>query len=554
LAGETAVDAGADTTANGSTVRRWRQPGATWLVAIAVSVLALAVYRATMLPGLGAWDTGEAQTVPTILGTMHPTGFPAYVVLGFLVTTVLAPIAAASTSMNFLSALLVALAVGTTVFVGRRVGAPPLVAGAVALGFALTPIVWSIAVAADAHALHLALVALVTFGLLRWESLVRAWRAAPDDTTLRRRADRAIVGTAALFGVAVANHALSLLLVPAIGLFVLAVEPRVLRRPRLILAALGASLGVAAILYLQMPLRAGPFRAPLVYGSPDTWEGFWDILLAQQFQGDVGSPLSDLSGKLARLVELTASQFGPLIVFIPAGFLVAVVRYPRYALLSGVAVLVTCFFAASYANAAIDRYYLGPVFFAWTWIAALGGALVARILGTDVEEDEEEGDADGEALAPVPAMTRTALPLRILVPALVGIALLVPTAAAFRERWVETDHSRVTWVSAWLDEAFETMEQDAVVISWWSYSTPMWYGQHVEGRRPDIRIVDDRTRLDENLGEVADVIEANLDTRPVYLMRVAESQVQELADRYTIEPAGRPGNLFRVTGRQESTP
>ena len=98
------------------------------------------------------------------------------------------------------------------------------------------------------------------------------------------------------------------------------------------------------------------------------------------------------------------------------------------------------------------------------------------------------------------------------------------------------------------------MEQDAVVISWWSYSTPMWYGQHVEGRRPDIRIVDDRTRLDEDLGEVADVIEANLDTRPVYLMRVNESQVQELADRYTIEPVGRPGNLFRVTGRQESTP
>jgi hypothetical protein len=82
----------------------------------------------------------------------------------------------------------------------------------------------------------------------------------------------------------------------------------------------------------------------------------------------------------------------------------------------------------------------------------------------------------------------------------------------------------------------------------------MWYGQHVEGRRPGIRIVDDRTRLDENLGEVADVIEANIDSRPVYLMRVTESQVQELADRYTIEPAGRPGNLFRVTGRQESTP
>ena len=40
-------------------------------------------------------------------------------------------------------------------------------------------------------------------------------------------------------------------------------------------------------------------------------------------------------------------------------------------------------------------------------------------------------------------------------------------------------------------------------ISWWSYSTPLWYAQRVEGRRPDIVIVDDRTRLDENLGSIA---------------------------------------------------
>ncbi len=549
MAGEAALDAGAQAPDRADVSTGRLRIGATWLVAIAVSVFALVVYRATMLPGLGAWDTAEAQTVPTILGTMHPTGFPAYVVLGFLVTKVLAPVAAASTSMNFLSAMLVALAVGTSVFVSRRLGAPPLVAGAVAVAFAFTPIVWAIAVAADAHALHLALVALVTLGLLRWEARVRAWRDAPDDLGLRRSADRAIVGTAALFGVAVANHALSLLLVPAIGLFVLAVEPGVLRRPKLILAALGASLGVAALLYLQLPLRAGPFRAPLVYGSPDTWEGFWEIVLADQFQNDVGSPLTDLPGKVARLVDLTAAQFGPLIVFIPAGFLVTAVRFPRYALFSGAAVLLTSFFAASYANAAIDRYYIGPAFFAWTWIAAFGGAVVARVLGTD--EEDAAGEAPPTDLA---RATGRSLPLQILVPAIVGVALLVPTATAFRERWVAVDLSRSTWVAGWLDQAFETMEPDAVVVSWWSYSTPMWYGQHVEGRRPDIWIVDDRTRLDEDLGEVADVIEANIDTRPVYLMRVNESQVQELADRYTIEKAGRPGNLFRVTGRQESIP
>ena len=58
------------------------------------------------------------------------------------------------------------------------------------------------------------------------------------------------------------------------------------------------------------------------------------------------------------------------------------------------------------------------------------------------------------------------------------------------------------------------MEPNALILSWWSYSTPLWYVQRVEGRRPDIAIVDDRTRLDENLGGLTDVIDANLGDGP----------------------------------------
>ena len=79
------------------------------------------------------------------------------------------------------------------------------------------------------------------------------------------------------------------------------------------------------------------------------------------------------------------------------------------------------------------------------------------------------------------------------------------------------------------------MEPDSVIVSWWSYSTPLWYEQRVLGKRPDITIIDDRTRLDENLGGLTDAIDANLGKRPVYVLRLDQREVKLLADRYELD-------------------
>ena len=513
-------------------------PDATTLVAIGTFVLALVVYRATMLPGVGAWDTAENQTVPPLLGTMHPTGFPAYVILGWFANQVLAPFGSTALRMNLLSGILAAGAGAVSVLVYRRLGAPALLAGAIAVAFALAPITWHIGVSADVHSFHVFLVVLVTLLLLRWDAAVQDAREAPDDEQLARRADRRIVLAAAVFGIAAANHALSLLMVPGIGLFVLATDRGILRRPKVVLAALGASTGVAALLYLQLPLRAGPFRAPLVYGHPESLTGLLEIVIARQFQGDiVGGGVGAL---VAAFVDLARAQLGPLLYVVPVAFVVTAIRRPRYAAYSGLAVLITVLFASTYANARIDRYYLGPLFFAWSWVALTGGEIVTRLLGT----------ADGERESPVAGLDLSRAALSVVL----GLALLIPTAVAIRDRWSDQDLSTNTLPSDWLDEAFAAMDPNALVLSWWSYSTPMWYGQLIEGRRPDIAIVDDRTRLDEHLGDVVDVIEANIDTRPVYLIRLDPAEVEALTNRYAIEAIGRPGNLFRVTGRREPTP
>jgi hypothetical protein len=64
------------------------------------------------------------------------------------------------------------------------------------------------------------------------------------------------------------------------------------------------------------------------------------------------------------------------------------------------------------------------------------------------------------------------------------------------------------------------LEQDAVVVSWWSFSTPLWYAQFVEGRRPDVMCIDDRTISTRGLGTPTEVIDRHLAERPVYLIRL----------------------------------
>jgi len=154
-------------------------------------------------------------------------------------------------------------------------------AGAVLLAYwlllALTPIPWRMGTFADPHTLHLALVAALLVLLVGWEARRRA--GAP-------RADRWLVASAVLYGVMLGNHTLAILLAPGIALFVVAAEPGILLRPRFVALCAGALLGTSAALYLQLPIRAA-MGAPLVYGRPDTWDGFWYVVLAEQFEKPV---------------------------------------------------------------------------------------------------------------------------------------------------------------------------------------------------------------------------------------------------------------------------
>jgi hypothetical protein len=319
------------------------------------------------------------------------------------------------------------------------------------------------------------------------------------------------------------------------------VDPRIWRRGRLVLGCVAALALTIVLVYLELPLRAGPFRAALVYGTPNTLDGFRYIVLAEQFQGSLSDPFGELPRKAGELVTRAIAQFGILAPLIPVGFVVTALRRPRYALLTGSAVAITCFFNASYVNADINRYYLGPILIAWTWLAILAAVaieLLASAAGEPPLADlgDEAADAD-PSVHDVEVDPGWAIPgpRASAIAILISLVLLVPTVIAAPARYAAVDQSGQHAAQTWVDRALGEMEPDSVIVSWWSYSTPLWYEQRVLGKRPDITIIDDRTRLDENLGDLTDAIDANLGTRPVYVLRLDPREVRQLAELYDLQ-------------------
>ena len=171
---------------------------------------------------------------------------------------------------------------------------------------------------------------------------------------------------------------------------------------------------------------------------------------------------------------------------------------------------------------------------AWTWLAILGAALVDAL--ASVGGPEPATDAAGsEAADRIAAQRADARTRGSILAVIIAIALLVPTLVDLPARFRANDMSGQQGAARWADHVLDVMEPDGVILSWWSYSTPLWYEHLVEGKRPDIEVIDDRTRLDLNLGGLTETIDRYLGQRPVYVMRLDKREVALLAQRYDLD-------------------
>ena len=108
---------------------------------------------------------------------------------------------------------------------------------------------------------------------------------------------------------------------------------------------------------------------------------------------------------------------------------------------------------------------------------------------------------------------------------------------------------RTTWVAS----VHEHLPPNAVVISWWSYSTPLWYHRWVLGERPDVTIIDERNILDEGYRTMHNAILAHFGRRPVFVVAPTWEYEGIVEDWHTRSLATYPGytELLQIEGLRQ---
>ncbi len=135
-------------------------------VAVAFAV-PLVVLLASVRTSVGFWDTGDLQTVVWIAGIPYPTGFPGYVLLGWVWTHVL-PFGAVAARVNALSAVAMAGGAATITAVALLFDVLPLLAVLGGWTFVFAHTIWFRASYADVHPVGFAVAFVAVALAVRW--------------------------------------------------------------------------------------------------------------------------------------------------------------------------------------------------------------------------------------------------------------------------------------------------------------------------------------------------------------------------------------------------
>ncbi len=442
-------------------------------------------YFITMLPGLGFHDVGELQGVVPILQIAHPTGFPSYMICGFLLSQIFIGQDPAW-RINFLSLIytlgsLFLLYLSINLFIRNR-----LISFLSVAFIAFTLPIWNYAGMADTHSFGRLMLSLILYFLFlaRNKFSRNYWRIL-----------------FLLIGISLGGHLFILYAMPTIFIYTLILlrgnSNQIHKKKEFVIEIIICFL-IGLSTYLFLPIRSSLGIQLLDY-SLATWSGFFRHVSGSDFQGlmfqgGIPAIFYNVFGGLVSLYKWVG-VFGSILAI--AGICFGVLKYRTETLVMLSICLSFVLFAANYPTSDGSRYY-GWVLLLSSFFIALGCLGAAQLI-----------KIKGSIFA-------------------VAAIIILLTSFVIVNNFPLVDKHKNNSAQVYAAEVMQSVEYNAVILTWWHYMTPLRYEQMVLGKRSDITLVT------KGPGEWQEYADLYFPDRPVYVVQEEES----LSHKYSLISVG----------------
>jgi hypothetical protein len=499
-----------------------------------IGAATFALYLRTLAPDVLGGDAGEFQFAAWRLGLSHPTGYPFYMLLGWLWQHLLVIGGATPAwSLNALSAL--TAAVGAALLYLSMAAWTPLpnarrrMVGLYSSVWLVGNFTyWSQGIIAEVYTLH------VVFMLA---TLLATQQLIGKPTTGR------LMGLALLMGLSLTHHALTLLWLPALLLYWLLAGGR-WRHLGVGSWAVALVVGLLPLLlYLYIPLRAGPEASPWYHqrlgGSTlalyaGGWPAFWDFISGASIGAAFRTPASAWA-QVEQAGWLWHYHFGWVGLAAMAAGLFWLWRARQYRILAP-----TLLYAL--AQQTFNLFYnIGDILVYYIPLYVVGSLWAGFALAGLMTGDWRVGDARTPATNVGPAGWLAGGALLLL-----ALRIIPVTSAQIDQS--ETSAARQQW-EAILAAAPPT---DAILVSNdRNEIVPLFYWQAVERRASGLTGLFPLIAPDARFADIGATLTTALEmggTQPLFLIKAMPG----LEVRFDLRPATSP--LIEVVGLAATTP
>jgi hypothetical protein len=419
-------------------------------------LLAGIMYYITLAPEVVQIDAGELSAVQYLFGTAHPTGYPLFTLLGWLATRIII-FDSVIQQLNFLALIygivgLVFFRSSLLLFLGRVLKLESelhrhLIAGSMVLTLALQKTYWSQHTATEVYALHVALLQLSIWCILR------AWLSGKPSSILWLLPGLSL-------GLGFSNHLTTLMILPALGwLYFSSYGFKSVETWKTLGKMIGIFVFVLLAMYGLLMFRAA--QEPILnWGNPDNLQRLLTHVSGWQYRVWLFSSTAVTKENMSNFFSGLFQEYFILAV-IPfiLGIITLFQKSRAWALFFVISFLFTVMYASNYDIHDLDSYFL-MAYISAGFLMAAGWAYLLQ---------------------------KNKIPKVIILS-----GSLIPAIVQGYQHYTFEDRSQEYSFRDYTIDAFATLPKDAIVFSYqWDFLvSPSYYYQFVEGHRRDVCMID----------------------------------------------------------------